>query len=59
VLSSFVLHLALYQAFENQLTLAGLNPRGLTLPPGRDCYERMVCYCLDTNWGKQMRAATS
>jgi long-chain acyl-CoA synthetase len=58
VLSYFAAHLALFQAFENRLTLAGLNGSGLALPPVRDCYERMVRYCLDTNWGRRMRVTT-
>jgi hypothetical protein len=58
VLSYFIAHLALFQAFENRLTLAGLSGSGLALPPVRDCYERVVRYCLDTNWGRQVKAAT-
>jgi nucleoside-diphosphate-sugar epimerase len=56
VLSYFAGHLALFQAFENRRTLAGLKGSGLSLPPIRGCYERMVRYCLDTNWGRNKRA---
>jgi hypothetical protein len=37
VLSYFAPHLALFQAFENRLTLARLSGSGLTLPPVRAC----------------------
>jgi long-chain acyl-CoA synthetase len=55
-LSLFAAHLALFQVFENRLTLGDLKESGLALPRVRDCYERMVRYCLDTNWGRQMPA---
>ena len=58
VLGYFAAHLALFQAFENRLTLEGLKGSGLMLPPIRDCYERMVRYCLETNWGRNMTKAT-
>jgi nucleoside-diphosphate-sugar epimerase len=45
-------HLALFQAFDNTNTLRALGPRGLELPSMRACYERVVRFCLDTNWGK-------
>jgi nucleoside-diphosphate-sugar epimerase len=54
VLGYFAAHLALFQAFENRLTLEGLKGSGLMLPPLRDYYERMVRYCLETNWGRNM-----
>jgi long-chain acyl-CoA synthetase len=57
-LSYFLGHLALFQAFENGRMLEGLSGSGLRLPPIRDCYERVVRYCLDTNWGRQAKAAT-
>jgi nucleoside-diphosphate-sugar epimerase len=59
VLSHFAGHLALIQEFENRLTLAGLYGSGLVLPPARDCYQRMVRYCLDTNWGRGAPQATA
>jgi long-chain acyl-CoA synthetase len=52
VLGYFLPHLALFQAFDNKNTMRDLAPRGLELPPIGDCYERVVRYCLDTNWGK-------
>ncbi len=43
-------HLALFQAFDNTNTLRALAPSGLEMPSMRDCYERVVRFCLDTNW---------
>ena len=52
VLGYFLPHLALFQAFDNTNTVRTLRPSGLKLPPIRDCYERVVRFCLDTNWGR-------
>jgi hypothetical protein len=54
VLSQFAGHLALVQTFENRQTLTALSGSGVKLPPIRDCYERMVRYCLETNWGRSI-----
>jgi hypothetical protein len=54
VLSYFAAHLALFQVFDNRQTIAGLRTSGLNFPPLPDCYERMVRYCLDTNWGRNV-----
>jgi nucleoside-diphosphate-sugar epimerase len=55
VLGYFLPHLALFQAFDNTNTLRALTPSGLELPPVRDCYERVVRFCLDTNWGRSTK----
>lgn len=52
VLGYFLPHLALFQAFDNTKTIRSLRPSGLKLPAIRDCYERVVRFCLDTNWGR-------
>jgi nucleoside-diphosphate-sugar epimerase len=52
VLGYFLPHLALFQAFDNSNTVTALTPSGLKLPPMRNCYERVVKFCLDTNWGR-------
>jgi nucleoside-diphosphate-sugar epimerase len=51
VLGYFLPHLALFQAFDNRNTMSALVPIGLELPSMRACYERVVRFCLDTNWG--------
>lgn len=48
-------HLALFQAFDNENTMSALAPSGLEMPSMRDCYERVVRFCLDTNWGSRPR----
>jgi nucleoside-diphosphate-sugar epimerase len=53
VVGYFAAHLALFQTFENRRTLAGLTGTDLRLPPIRDSYERVIRYCLDTNWGRR------
>src|SRR5262249_12299298 len=57
VLGYFAAHLALFQAFDNRMTLEGLRGSGLAFPPIHECYERVVHYCLDTNWGRNKRTA--
>jgi len=52
VLGYFLPHLAIFQAFDNSNTMRDLAPSGLKFPSIRECYERVVKYCLDTNWGK-------
>jgi long-chain acyl-CoA synthetase len=53
VVGHFVPHLALYQAFDNRHTLEGMPACGLGLPSMRACFERVLRYCLDTNWGRR------
>ena len=43
-------HLALFQAFDNRNAVSALEPSGLEMPSMRACYERVVRFCLDTNW---------
>lgn len=52
VLGYFLPHLAMFQAFDNRNTMRALAPSGLQLPSSRECYARVVRFCLDTNWGR-------
>lgn len=52
VLGYFLPHLAIFQAFENQNSMRALAPSGLQFPPMGACFERVVRFCLDTNWGR-------
>jgi nucleoside-diphosphate-sugar epimerase len=52
VLGYFLPHLAIFQAFDNRKTMRDLGPNSLQLPSTRVCYESVVRFCLDTNWGK-------
>lgn len=54
VLGYFLPHLGIYQAFENALTLQALAPSGLELPDIRNYYGKVISYCLETNWGRQL-----
>jgi nucleoside-diphosphate-sugar epimerase len=54
VLSFFLPHLGLYQAFENHRSLAVLKAVGLGPPPPiRGYYEKVVHHGLQTGWGKR------
>lgn len=54
VLSYFVPHLGLYQAFENRKTLGVLQAADLGAPPPiRSYYEKVVHHGLQTGWGKR------
>lgn len=54
VLTLFLPHLALYQAFANRKTLARLEAAGLAEPPPiGSYYEKVVHYGLQTEWGKR------
>ena len=52
VLDLFLPHLALYQSFENARTKADLEGAGIHLPAIGSYYEKIIDYCLQTNWGK-------
>jgi len=54
-LGYFLPHLGMFQAFENRKTMDALAPSGLTLPETRDCYSKVIQYCLETNWIGQRR----
>jgi nucleoside-diphosphate-sugar epimerase len=56
ILSYFLPHLGIYQAFDNRMTLKSLHDSGLEIPPIREYYERIVAYGLNTAWGKRQRA---
>jgi nucleoside-diphosphate-sugar epimerase len=56
ILSYFLPHLGIYQAFDNRVALERLANSGLQLPLIRDYYERIIAYGLDTAWGKHPRA---
>jgi nucleoside-diphosphate-sugar epimerase len=45
-------HLGMLQAFDNHNVLEGLAESSLVLPPIRDYYQKVVNYCLETNWGR-------
>jgi nucleoside-diphosphate-sugar epimerase len=53
VLSYFLPHLGLFQAFENSNTSQGLAGSGLALPPIREYYSKVIGYCIETEWGRQ------
>jgi nucleoside-diphosphate-sugar epimerase len=56
VLSYFLPHLGVYQAFANRTTLDVLQSAGLgEAPPIRAYYEKIVHYGLATGWGKRER----
>jgi nucleoside-diphosphate-sugar epimerase len=52
VLGYFLPHLAIFQAFDNSDTMRDLALSGLHFPATAQSFERVVKYCLDTNWGK-------
>jgi nucleoside-diphosphate-sugar epimerase len=55
VLGYFLPHLAIFQAFENRDTMCALAPSSLQFPSVRTCLERVVRFCLETNWGRSDR----
>ena len=59
ILSYFLPHLGIYQAFDNRMTLQSLDDSGLEIPPIREYYERIVAYGLDTAWGKRPAPAVT
>jgi hypothetical protein len=50
VLGYFLAHLALFQVFDNQRTLNTLAKSGLGLPSTKAYFEKVIRYCLETNW---------
>lgn len=54
VLGYFLPHLAIFQAFENRNTMQALLPSALEFPSIHTCLERVVEFCLDTNWGRSI-----
>ncbi|HEV8130044.1 MAG TPA: hypothetical protein VGQ81_02240 [Acidobacteriota bacterium] len=57
-LGYFLPHLGIFQAFEKRNTTDGLASSGLQFPPIRDYYGKVVRYCLETNWGREVAQAT-
>lgn len=53
VLGYFLAHLALFQVFDNQGTLKTLAKSGLGPPSTGTYFEKVVRYCLETNWGSR------
>jgi len=53
VLDLFLPHLGMFQNFENSHTMKILAAGGIPFPSSRDVYEKVVAYCLDTNWGNR------
>lgn len=56
VLDQFLPHLALRQSFLNSKTAAELESAGLRVPPIASYYDRIVDYCIRTNWGRSSLA---
>ena len=52
VLDQFLPHLTLYQSFENARTKANLESAGIRMPAIESYYEKIIDYCVRTNWGK-------
>lgn len=52
VLEQFLPHLALYQSFQNDGTMADLAGAGLPVPRIESYYSRILDYCIRTNWGR-------
>jgi nucleoside-diphosphate-sugar epimerase len=52
VLGYFLPHLGIFQGFDNRDTMQVLAPSSLEFPPLRACFEKVVGFCLDTNWGR-------
>ncbi len=52
VLEQFLPHLALYQSFENARTKADLERAGVYMPALESYYQKIIDYCVLTNWGK-------
>jgi nucleoside-diphosphate-sugar epimerase len=59
IMGFFLPHLAIFQVFENQKTSEALKDSGLTLPSIRSYYGKVVRYCLETNWGRQLPCGES
>ncbi|HYM12883.1 MAG TPA: SDR family oxidoreductase [Bryobacterales bacterium] len=57
VLGYFLPHLGIFQVFENRHASEALAGSGLTLPPIRSYYHKIVHYCLETDWGRTAPAA--
>ena len=45
-------HLGMLQVFDNHNVLEELTERGIVLPPIRNYYQKVIHYCLETNWGR-------
>ena len=52
VLHLFLPHLALCQSFDNGRTHADLERAGIRMPAIESYYEKIIDYCVRTNWGK-------
>ncbi|MCL4396400.1 MAG: SDR family oxidoreductase [Chloroflexi bacterium] len=52
-LTYFMPHLALPKVFDSGNTRRDLQGSGLTLPDIRTYYDRIVDYCLQTDWGRR------
>jgi hypothetical protein len=55
VLGYFLPHFGLFQALDNRDTMQALASSGLEFPPLRACFEKVVGFCLDRNWGGQIQ----
>ncbi|MGH9631650.1 MAG: SDR family oxidoreductase [Bryobacteraceae bacterium] len=52
VLSQFMPQLCLRQTFENSRMIRAVAPSGIHLPDIRDYYDKVITYCLETEWGR-------
>jgi nucleoside-diphosphate-sugar epimerase len=50
-LDCFLPHLAVTQTFDTRATQPILDAQGLSVPPVRDYFEKMIAYCLESGWG--------
>jgi nucleoside-diphosphate-sugar epimerase len=57
-LGYFLPHLGMLQAFDNRKTLNALTKSELQLPRATSYFEKVVRYCLDTNWGRRIPCET-
>jgi nucleoside-diphosphate-sugar epimerase len=58
VLGYFLPHLGMFQAFDNTRARAELAQGGVRMPAIGDYYDKVVRYCLETNWGLEADTAT-
>jgi len=52
LLNKFLPQMGINQTFENSLLQARLEGSGLTIPPFGSYFNKVISYCLDTDWGR-------
>jgi hypothetical protein len=50
---AFAYQLAYPKVFDARNAEAALVPRGIQAPPVLDYYERIIRWCIETNWGAE------